>query len=342
MKILYVEDQLTQNISSIIKIFGKYLGKKRIQKLYDLEANGYVTPNKIVEIIESSQIIDVAFTFEEALNKFLNNKYLLFIIDRNLAGEIIYEIEEIQKIYPKYTEKNYNDFWEREGDFLLELLVSENIQMVDNFYFLTANIKDELRNAESLQNHIDFSRFKLENIIEKGVEDVLISKVENFSELEIIAENKLYISFLETHFGEKTVEKFIELIKNKDESNGKIIFQNLTYLRNIFENSLTLFAQKNDSHNCWNPKNKSQLVIGKFIKWLRNYDDYLLENKYRHNSSSIITNFCNSLQSIGSDFGAHDSETNSSQTEFYQPTSMTVNSLIFALKDIIRWIDKEM
>jgi len=338
MKIIYIEDQLAQNIKTIIFLFKQVLGKKRIKQLEKIKESGYIKEEKLIEIIEDTGIIDVASNFPDALKKFNNHlkEYSLFIVDRNLAKEPIYELSDIQQVYPDYTEEQYDNFFEREGDFLLELLISSNENYkTDNFFFLTAN-KDDLRNREFLQNHIDFKRFKVENIIEKGDEHKLVDLINNIHNLDIILENKVYLNYLK-RIGEKTKGKFIELMKNKDKNDAVSIFQNLVLIRNIFENTISHLAKTIPDHNCWNPKNKTQLLMWPFIAWIKNYNK---ENKvcnFRYNANSIIYSSLSSVWSIGSDFGDHDGDGKRKSNKGFQPTSNTVNALVYELKDIILW-----
>jgi len=334
MKIIYIEDQLALNIRTIIFLFKQVLGKRRIKQLEQIKESGYINEAKLIEIIEDTKIIHVASNFPDALQKIQNHlkNYVLFIVDRNLAKEPIYELSDIQQVYPDYTEEQYDKFFEREGDFLLELLISSKEKnKTDNFFFLTAN-KDDLRNREFLQNHIDFKRFKVENIIEKGDEQKIINLINNYQILDIILNNKVYLDHLDK-IGEKTKDKFIKILNDKDKVDAVSICQNLDLIRTISDNILTYIANNIETPsdwNYWDDRNNEQLKIRNFIGWINERDNYKL------NSSSVIKNFLYDIQKICSEFGAHDN----SKSEGFQPTSNTVNALIFELKDIILWFDK--
>jgi len=61
--------------------------------------------------------------------------------------------------------------------------------------------------------------------------------------------------------------------------------------------------------------------------------DWLSNNKH---INSILRNFFFSINKICSEFGAHQNLKNSQ----YEPTLNTVNSLVYALKDVISWFSK--
>ncbi|WP_207680782.1 hypothetical protein [Desulfonema magnum] len=66
MKILYVEDELSRNIPGIIRLFEKYLGKKKIRRLKELEEDesGYgAEPDEIKGIVEETNIVEVEYRF---------------------------------------------------------------------------------------------------------------------------------------------------------------------------------------------------------------------------------------------------------------------------------------
>jgi hypothetical protein len=337
LKILYVEDELTKNIPKIIRLFSKYLGVKKVKELEVIEndKSGYgATPNEIKLLVESCGIVDVEFTFHSALNKINENnkQYSMFIIDRNLS-EIEYELEDIQKVDPNFKDDFYDQFFEREGDYFLEKLISEQIDVNSKFYFLTANSRDDLRNTEKLKNHLDFGRFKKENIFDKSntVEmEKLKVNIENNDMLILMKENIRFIKILES-IGGKTKNKYIKLLKNKDKNDSISIFENLVLIRNIFENVISHLAKHLKDHNCWNPKNNTQLLMWPFIIWIR--------TKSKNNVSSVVNSSLSSIWSIASDFGDHDGDGKRKSNKGYQPTTDTVNFLISALKDIIVWFN---
>jgi hypothetical protein len=178
-KILYIEDQLAQNIPRLLRLFDKYLGRAERKRLQELEqsSEGYgATPEEIQQIFKNIQCIDVEYRFPEALAKIrtYGEQYALFIVDRNLA-EVEYNIAEVQKIEPQYAQKLYERFHEREGDYiLLKLAVNKKVDILTKFYFLTAySAQHEIRSSSELENLIDLGAFQQKNFIEKGNESDL-------------------------------------------------------------------------------------------------------------------------------------------------------------------------
>jgi len=96
---------------------------------------------------------------------------------------------------------------------------------------------------------------------------------------------------------------------------------------------MKVIAQKlNAPSECWdvNRNIKVRSVIG----WLVQYDSESKTNNFQFDTNSIIKDFCYNVYKITSDFGTHVPQSG------FQPTTDTVNALIFALKDIIIWFDE--
>ena len=339
-----MEDELTKNIPKIIRLFEKYLGKKRVKQLEELEndESGYgAGPQEVKKIVESCGIIDIEYTFSEGLAKITKShqQYSIFIIDRNLS-EIEYDLVDIQKIDQKYNDDFYDKFFEREGDYFLELLITQKEDVINKFYFLTANSRDDLRNKDKLKNHLDFGRFKADNIIDKSDTDEmnkLKMRIEDDEKLQILKDNLRYVNILEK-INPQLSENFLDLISHKDDTNQNTIRKNLTTIRNILSDNILpeIAKQENAPDDCWNTYGKDEIIIGAVIKWISGFDKETKENNYKFNSNSIIKTFLYAIKGIASDFGVHKKYKKEDKT---QPTSDTVNALIFALKDIIVWFD---
>ena len=333
MKILYVEDELSKNIPRVIRLFSKYLSKKEIKNLNALEADesGYgVEPEEIKKIVEKTGLIEIEYRFPDALQKIIQNidKYALFIIDRNLS-EIEYEYDEVSQIDAIYSEDQYNKFFEREGDYLLHKLVYNGLNVLTKFYFLTAYpAPDEIRGADDLKTLVDFGKFHSENFIEKADNEQLEKLkliIENIKILNLQEENKQYLNILRNKIDEGTFEGFLKILDEKDEKMR--IGDNLKEIRIIYENVLKTCSQKipDMKSNCTD-KYGNLIKHQQTIDWLSN-SGYI---------NSIIRNFFFSINKICSDFGAHRNRPPSE----YKPTPDTVNSLVYALKDVILWFGK--
>ena len=175
MKILYVEDEISQNIPRIKRLLGKYLGQENIRQLdaLDKDNDKYApAPEEIKSLVEKTNIVDIEYRFPDALRRVMQGpeKYSLLIIDRNLAGSE-YSQEEIRKIDRNFNEELATQYSEREGDYLLlKLGMSEHARLINNVYFLTAYSPalDDLRSSKALERaNIDLERFREKNIFEK-------------------------------------------------------------------------------------------------------------------------------------------------------------------------------
>jgi len=336
MKILYVEDKPSENIDRIIFLFRKYLSKEIIEQLenMDEDESGFGgSAEDIKQIINSSNSIWFEYSFYQAL-KVLNNEqneFALYIIDRNLS-EVDYDVEEIRKNEPNYSEEMSVDFLGFEGDCLLHKLVYK-IDVLNKFFFLTANSRDSLKNLEDIQKHIKWGKFSSENFIDKTdnkQKEKLRNVINGHQQMLIQLENSGYIEILQKYVGEKAVDEFMELVNNKDTK----IPESLTSCRIILENILTILAKKKEPTNneCWKSnKGKKELKLSTFINHIT-YE----ESKY-YSSNTIIEMALKSIKTISSEFGAHQNL----QSEKMLATKSTVQSLIYNLKDIILWIGNE-
>jgi len=334
MKILFVEDELSKNIPRITRLFSKYLSKKKIRKLEELEADesGYgAEPEEVKAIVEESGLIELEYRFPDALRKIIHHhsNYVLFIIDRNLV-ECGYEFSEIAGIDPTYSKSQYHKFFDREGDYLLHKLLYSGVDVMSKFYFLTAySAQNEIRGCEEIKTLIDFGKFNTENFIEKGGGkdfDRLCSVINNISILNLQHENMPYLNILRKNIGERAADNFLKIIEEKDDE--RRIGDNLKEMRNLYEQILKQASERipNMKKSCEN--DRGNIVMGKITA------DWLSGNEH---INIIIRNFFFSIKGIASDFGSHN---NVQERSIYEPTADTVNSLVYALKDVISWFGK--
>ncbi len=333
MKILYVEDELSKNIPRVIRLFSKYLSKKEVKSLKTLEADesGYgAEPKVIKKIVEKTGLIEIEYRFPNALQKIIQNfdRYALFIIDRNLS-EIEYEHNELSQIDITYNEDQYDKFFEREGDYLLHKLVYKGVNVLTKFYFLTAYpAPDEIRGVDDLKTLVDFGKFHAENFIEKADNEQLErlkSIIENIKILNLQQENKQYLNILRNKMDKETVERLLKILDEKDVNMR--IGDNLKDIRIIYENVLKACSQKIPDMNTNCVDGYGNVIMGQHtIDWLSN-------NGHINN---ILRNFFFSINKICSEFGTHRPR----PPYEYEPTLNTVNSLLYALKDVILWLGK--
>ena len=333
MKILYVEDKPSENIDRIIFFFKKYLNKDIIKQLKDLkdDESGYgASAEEIQQIINSSNNIWFEYNFYQAL-KVLNNeqnKFVLFIIDRNLSDSD-YDVEEIQKIEPNYSEEMSVNFLGFEGDYLLHKLLYENVDVNNKFFFLTANSSDSLKNLEDIQKHIEWGKFSSDNFIDKTdnrQKEKLRNVINSHQQMQVQLENSEYLEILQKYVGEKTVDEFMKLMIDKDLQ----IPDALVSCRKLLESILTILAEiiKPTNSDCWRyKKGKKELKLSTFINHVTN------EEIVYYSSNTIVEMALKNIKTISSEFGAHQDL----KSDKMLATNNTVQSLIYNLKDIILW-----
>lgn len=328
MKILYVEDELAANIPRILRLFFKYLSQQERKSLKSLEADEYgAEPEQVKQVLENSNIIEIEYRFPDALKKIMGqpDRYALFIIDRNLV-KAEYDFGEVNKIDPSFNNTQYEQYFEREGDYLLQKLVYAGVDVLTKFYFLTAYpAQDEIRGSGDIQTHIRFEKFTEKNFIEKGNDrDLkrLTQAIEDIDILNLRNENKRYLNILRQNIDAATAESFLKILREKDRK--KRIGDNLNEIRNVYEAILRISSEKipGMKENCTDSHGNVNLG-DKTIFWLKD----------NHHIHTIMRNFFFSVKAIASDFGSH----KKSQKSEYEPTTDTVNALVYALKDIILW-----
>ena len=267
--------------------------------------------------------------------KILSNKqdeFALYIIDRNLS-ESDYSAEKVRKIESNYSEKMSVDFLGFEGDYLLHKLLYENVDVMNKFFFLTANSGDSLRNIHEIQKHISFGKFSSDNFIDKTdgkQKEKLRNIINNHSQMQIQLDNSVYLEVLKKYLGNNACDEFMKLLINKNLQ----VPDALISCRKLLENILTSLAKKNKPKNpeCWRwIKNKKELKLSTMITIIT------FDEPKRYNSNTIIELAMKQINKISSEFGAHPDLSN----ENILATRDTIQSLVYNLKDIILWIKKE-
>ncbi|KAA3604109.1 MAG: hypothetical protein DWQ06_05395 [Calditrichaeota bacterium] len=356
MKIFYVEDEVSDVLERVENLFEERLEETISKELKELkskkeEINRPVNAEEIKQILNKSQFIEFENDFPEALRKIKikGQKYSLLIIDRNLSGKVRkYNLEDLDRIAQRDISEN--GYENREGDYLLKIaILSKQINAKDRFYFLTGNSSDEIKNLEVIKPLIEgsFDNFKKGNIIDKTdtkEKENLKEIINNLEELDVLWENKKYLETLENFLNKNAKEVFFKTLRNKDK-NVEII-ENLDLIRNLSQKILSKIAEITKAPNSFNrinnrskekekiflyERDKINVKVRPFISWLSQ------EKKIK--SGELITTFAKTIQGLASEFGPHDDSSSHSPllSFFYQPTTNTVNSLIFALKEIILW-----
>jgi len=327
MKILYVEDQLSMQVDTILKIFSQLLGvglKKELKALMDDESGRAASPEEIKEIIGKSNMLDICDSFPEALKIVTNfsDDYDLFIVDRNLA-EMDYDLNEVEIIDPNFTEQMSEKYFDREGDWLLNIL-SDEIDTRNQFYFLTAYTDDDII-IEKNSSLSEQGRFHKDQVIKKGEVDkldFLKKKIKEYPSVKIRIENQDIIDILQNEFGDDAVNEFIEIIKR-----GPDLFGTANEIRIFFETRILqgiARKKKVDKEICFNFA--GEINISGFVWWLREYNYKEETENWKFGCNTLIFSEISSIKDIGNK-GSHEKIL----------TRDSVHHLIFGLKDIIRW-----
>lgn len=347
MKVLYVEDELLKNIPCIIRLFSKHLGRQRIEKLESFETDddkeNKEDSEKIKAIVEETGLVEVEYLFPKALDKIMNNHeaYTLFIVNRNLS-ESEYYPDQVSKVDSEYTQLQYDDYFEREGDYLFyKLALTGRTDTVKKFYYLIDHLGEEKKILahQGLTLLVDMKHFSKSNFIRKRDDRAfkrLHKLINNIKIFDLKNENKYYFKILRDLIDEKTSRMFLHLLYNKNSNKEETIAENLKLLKNILEKVLTEAAKRlNAPAACWDKDGR--LIIRKFLFRLTQSETGD-KTVYKFDTNSLLKIFFYAVYGITAEFSSRD-EFRRAPTG-YQATENTVNALIYALKDIILWFDE--
>lgn len=352
-KILYIEDELTQNIASIRKFFSGVVSNRRFnRKLDELVNTERVYPEDVIEACSESSVLDVCHTFPMALDRIVNNHsiYDLIVIDRNLSlYDYSEEIEDIKSSL-RSVGLNYDDdrllsFYTREGDLLLLLLLKLNKEYNKRIYFLTANAHDELRHPHDLQSLLDIDSFKREHIIEKGSdkENIIHEILSNLPRFNIQVQFMEPINALREQDREYLVEQFIDSMMHFRRQDYDDFASNLRkLLHNMLEDIATVISNPNAANKADYWDNYNNLRISDFL--IRDFGLPGYECKLGYNK--VIRNFCYSTHHICSAFGSHDDSNpghkRGREKKPYNLSKYSADALLNMICEIMIWYNKTM
>lgn len=334
-KILFVEDDLSSNIPALITMFDNLLEPAERDLLIEIENDALVygaTNEAIKAVFKANPCIDVEYSFPGALKAVSEklDEYLLFIIDRNLSINP-YELVDIQAIVPNFSEEMYVQYCEREGDYMLELLVTKDINCSDSFYFMTAYGPGEsLRNKEAIERQISFDKFKKENFLEKGKpEDIVrLREITNgFETLDLLRKYRdVFVVFEKGLLSRHVKNELLETLMQMDNHNLTTIKDNLARIRRIFEAIYIEISKRRDDIIPVKllRGDRGELKVSAIINHLKN----------NGHIDGVITEFSFKIWSVASDNGSHTPY----QNPDYMPTKYTVQSITYALLDILLWM----
>lgn len=356
-KILYIEDDLQNNIATIKKFFAPILKDKRIIKALDELANTKrVYAEDVIRACSLSSFLDIVHTFPLALERIIHShkSYDLILIDRNLSNSQ-YDIELEQliawmgEIGMSNMQDRILDYFEREGDLLLKVLLRINPAYKDKTYFLTANVSDALRQPAELQNMLDLDSFTGDHIIEKGSkkEKVISEILKDMRAFRIQNNYREQCEILRNRLTEDDVGQFISMIKYWEDDQRR---EFVLYLRKLLDNLLHDIGFNAGEFDApyWNPSNNKQLQIKSFIKGFERGGRWFglpqLEREKRLGYDSIIRNACLSIFEISSDCGVHElsKAIDLESLSVAGLSKWTLNSLMNQICEVILWYDKAM
>jgi len=340
-KILFIEDELSKNISNILRIFGDILTEEIQEELVEKQKDEFGAENEEVKnIIEKNVILEVCYSFPEAV-KILNERYKefgLFIVDRNLSEEA-YKQSEILN----YADFLYEKYSNREGDYLLEIIKSNGKEWSNKFYFLTANSNDSLKCSDVFKDAYNFEKFLKNNILDKTSNkdrEYLLNLIKDFKKGNFKIKFAPIFKLFENNYAKKVTDEFKFILENMTKTDNSSITANIGKLRLILEAICNKLATDLETGklemdvNCLNDyKDRNghfmmSAMINKVIPKLA---------KELGGKKSIISKNSNLLYNMTSSLGSHIDEENNI---FFLPSSYSVQSWVYALCDIILWIDK--
>ena len=243
-KILFVEDELSSNIPTLLRMFDRHLSPEEKKSLKEIinKSSGYGAGNENIKaIFKGNPFIDIEYSFHDALRAVSEkyDDYLLFIVDRNLSKSES-KLTDIQAIDTSFTEDSYIRYMDREGDFLLGRLATKGINCCDSFYFMTAHGPEEtLRNEETIDAMIALNVFKKDNFLEKTNDDDFSRLLGIINDLDTLTLLKKYRDVFEVFEKEWLDNKFrkglTSAIKNMDNWQKKNIDDNALIARQMLE-----------------------------------------------------------------------------------------------------------
>jgi hypothetical protein len=288
----------------------------------------------------------VEFTFTGALEKVVNHhdQYKLFIIDRNLSKEKICELEEIQSLDSSFSEDSYVEYFDREGDYLLQYLVHKpKVDCLAYFYFLTAYpISDVLRGSQQVSQLIDFDQFSRENFIEKGNEEhyrQLREKIDQIDDFRIKQENLASFTAIE-HLGQSDVEEWLMgVFRHAETSQPKRMQENLSTIRNIQERVFSyLRTRLNMPESFTNQWSRTEKTYSRGKTQRTGVVTYLSENGFFNDEDA---KGANALYALCSAYGSHPNSDQAFTKEAHRAAIPLLRLFLLRLEKIVQDLQKK-
>jgi len=358
-KILFIEDELTSNVETIIKLFTPILPEEILQKL---KSTNFDYPEDIVDLCSRNSPLDIAYSFPQALTKIIagHSDYDLILIDRNLERSP-YD-KELEQICVQLLEIGFTSikerilvFKDREGDLLLQVLLKIDLHAKNKTYFVTANVDDTLRDSRELQSMLDVDIFIRDHIIEKGShqEERIPLMLKDMPSLKIQNEFFDQCVIIRKRLGEKWVKRFVKTVQHYRDGNNEecVLFLRMLLGNRILKEIALIMKEPGAAY--WNKANPNQLVTKGFIrgqvfnkhvpKW--GLPSTKWKSKLRYNS--VVQNACLSIAEICSDcihgdFDDFETEICPNDVDTSVLTPYTMRTLMNQICDVIIWYNGAM
>ena len=190
---MFVEDQISDSVPRLIRLFGKYLSDAEKEALQEAENNDMgVSGDDIHEILISNPILEVYHSFKSALEHIRGldeqalEKYDMFIFDRNLTGGEGYIAQEVRQIDKGFDSFRYEG---REGDYLAWILFLKQCPIKEKVFFYSAYTSMSF-GATEIEQMIEYGSFFRDNFYDKGNPGSLIELINNRQRASLYAEHR--------------------------------------------------------------------------------------------------------------------------------------------------------
>lgn len=325
-KILFVDDEITRNLSVLTTLFEKFLTPEELSAIEQLRRRERgKNIDALKNILSGNPVLEVEAAFPEAIKRIKkagNGKdYDAIIIDRNLStGQGMYELSEVAELMPGYDENALERYQGKEGDFLLLMLHLQGVKCSEKVYFYSAYRADEIASALYLGHMLGFNSFSEHNFVDKNDESISKFKkdvIDNLQRATIVSRYRGAFSGLckVGLAGEK--DHLIDLLL--DHVNTGIEARLL--LERLFE------ALPFTPHPFMNPV-ESDAKLADQIKALR------CEGA-NQTVPQFVAKHAKSIQIICNAYGAHTSDPEG----FPQPTPYTWGAVKYQLLEIFFWLN---
>ncbi len=242
MKILYVEDEITLNITRTKELFGGLLGNKKREFLETLETTRRKTAGQVKQLLESSGVIHVATSFSEALQEISNREFDLYIVDRNLNPDEE-EMARVKEIDPAFVEDEYLEsrYPVRQGDYIFSRLLHSGILGGNNFFFLSGysfdGFKEQYGDDPEIAAALRSRLISKDNHIDKADSNalsIIIERIKSFGDYQVQRRYSDYFSAL-SDIGFSSADLYIGLLQTLDKDE----VGSLNDIRTIYEEFMT-------------------------------------------------------------------------------------------------------